>query len=47
MAALNLNLSLDEIAQANVTKLLTRYPNGFVRGGGVRHENNDHEDDGC
>ena len=46
MAASNLNIPLDEIAQANVTKLLARYPNGFVRGGGVRQGNNDHEDDG-
>tara|TARA_R100001443_G_scaffold112828_1_gene126832 strand:- start:565 stop:933 length:369 start_codon:yes stop_codon:yes gene_type:complete len=47
MAAANLQLSLTEIAQANVDKLLSRYPNGFVKGGGVRHQNNDHEDDGC
>mgnify|MGYP003125574465 FL=1 len=47
MAASNLGLSLDSIAQSNVTKLLSRYPDGFVRGGGVRRENNDHEDDGC
>ena len=29
-------LSLEEIAQANVAKLRARYPNGFVKGGGVR-----------
>ena len=45
MAASNLGIPLDEIAQANITKLLARYPNGFVRGGGNRVENNDHEDD--
>jgi NTP pyrophosphatase (non-canonical NTP hydrolase) len=45
MAAANLGIPLDEIAQANVTKLLARYPNGFVKGGGNRQENNDHEDD--
>ena len=45
MAASNLGVSLEDIAQANVNKLLARYPDGFVRGGGVRHENNDHEDD--
>tara|TARA_R100001443_G_scaffold12706_1_gene22399 strand:- start:155 stop:505 length:351 start_codon:yes stop_codon:yes gene_type:complete len=47
MAASNLNISLNDIAQANVAKLLSRYPNGFVRGGGIRQGNNDHEDDGC
>ena len=47
MAASNLNISLNDIAQANVDKLLSRYPNGFVRGGGIRQGNNDHEDDGC
>ena len=45
MAASNLGLSLSDIAEANVNKLLARYPNGFVRGGGVRQGNNDHEDD--
>tara|TARA_R100000664_G_C2727983_1_gene119361 strand:+ start:534 stop:902 length:369 start_codon:yes stop_codon:yes gene_type:complete len=47
MAAANLQLDLSEIAEANVEKLLARYPNGFVKGGGVRQRNNDHEDDGC
>ena len=46
MAASNLGIALEEIAQSNVTKLLARYPNGFVRGGGNRNANNDHEDDG-
>ena len=46
MAAANLQLSLADIAEANVEKLLARYPNGFVRGGGNRNSNNDHEDDG-
>jgi NTP pyrophosphatase (non-canonical NTP hydrolase) len=30
------NLTLEEIAQANLQKLRERYPNGFVKGGGVR-----------
>jgi NTP pyrophosphatase (non-canonical NTP hydrolase) len=29
-------LTLAEIAQANADKLRARYPNGFVKGGGVR-----------
>ena len=45
MAASNLGLSLSDVAEANVAKLRERYPNGFVKGGGNRQENNDHEDD--
>jgi|5_EtaG_2_1085323.scaffolds.fasta_scaffold208050_1 NTP pyrophosphatase (non-canonical NTP hydrolase) len=45
MAASNLNLGLDDVAKENVKKLLARYPDGFVEGGGNRQENNDHEDD--
>tara|TARA_S200002703_G_scaffold128458_1_gene115246 strand:+ start:134 stop:481 length:348 start_codon:yes stop_codon:yes gene_type:complete len=44
MAAANLQLDFDEVAEANVEKLRARYPDGFVAGGGKRH-NNDHEDD--
>ena len=29
-------LSLDDIAQGNLDKLKARYPDGFVKGGGVR-----------
>jgi NTP pyrophosphatase (non-canonical NTP hydrolase) len=29
-------LSLNDVAQGNIDKLRERYPNGFVRGGGVR-----------
>jgi NTP pyrophosphatase (non-canonical NTP hydrolase) len=29
-------LTLAEVAQANADKLRARYPNGFVKGGGVR-----------
>ena len=29
-------LTLEDVAQANVEKLLKRYPNGFVPGGGIR-----------
>tara|TARA_R110002051_G_C8576093_1_gene476559 strand:+ start:40 stop:414 length:375 start_codon:yes stop_codon:yes gene_type:complete len=54
MAAKNLQISLDEVAQANVDKLRARYPNGFVEGGGIRNpkklqitRNNDQENDGC
>jgi len=48
MAAKNLNLSLDEIARANVEKLRARYPDGFEAGGGIRKpKNNDADDDGC
>ena len=36
MAAKNLQLSLDEVARANVDKLRARYPEGFVNGGGIR-----------
>jgi NTP pyrophosphatase (non-canonical NTP hydrolase) len=46
MAAANLGIDLGDIAQANVDKLRKRYPNGFKKGGGIRHANNDHEDDG-
>ena len=38
MAAKNLQLSLDEVARANVDKLRARYPEGFVNGGGIRKE---------
>ena len=47
MAATNLCLDLESIAQANVDKLRARYPDGFKNGGGIRQHNNDHEDDGC
>ena len=47
MAASNLDLQLSDIAQANVDKLKSRYPDGFKEGGGIRSHNNDHEDDGC
>ena len=47
MAASNLNINLEEVAQANVDKLRARYPDGFEEGGGIRRHNNDHEDDGC
>jgi len=47
MAAANLQLDFDEVAQANIDKLTARYPEGFKSGGGIRHHNNDHEDDGC
>ena len=47
MAASNLNLDLESVAQANVDKLTTRYPEGFKSGGGIRQVNNDHENDGC
>ena len=30
------NLTLDEIATANNRKLQVRYPDGFVKGGGIR-----------
>jgi len=46
MAAQNLGITLEEVAQANVDKLRARYPTGFVEGGGNRTPNNDHEDDG-
>jgi len=53
MAAANLGIKLDDVAEANVAKLRSRYPNGFVGGGGIRETkqltacgNNDHEDDG-
>ena len=36
MAAKNLQISLDEVAKANVDKLKARYPNGCVEGGGIR-----------
>ena len=38
-------LTLDEAMAKNVVKLEKRYPNGFVEGGGIRRNNNDHEDD--
>ena len=47
MAAHNLDIELDDIAQTNIDKLRARYPDGFKEGGGIRHVNNDHEDDGC
>ena len=47
MAAANLGLKLEDVAQANCDKLRSRYPNGFKKGGGIRTTNNDHEDDGC
>jgi len=48
MAARNLHISLDEVAEANVAKLRGRYPGGFVSGGGIRDaKNNDDENDGC
>lgn len=31
-------LSLNEVAQANISKLRARYPDGFVLGGGIRTE---------
>jgi NTP pyrophosphatase (non-canonical NTP hydrolase) len=31
-----MNLSLDFIAEQNVAKLLKRFPDGFVTGGGIR-----------
>lgn len=31
-------LSLAEIAERNIEKLQMRYPNGFVKGGGIRQE---------
>jgi len=46
MAATNLSIDLESVAQANVDKLMARYPEGFKSGGGIRHVNNDHEDDG-
>jgi len=46
MAATNLGIDLSSVAQANIDKLMARYPNGFVEGGGNRTPNNDHEDDG-
>ncbi len=36
-----LGYTLFDIAEANQKKLEARYPNGFVKGGGIRHE------DGC
>lgn len=30
------DLTLSEIAQGNAEKLAARYPNGFVKGGGIR-----------
>jgi len=47
MAASNLDINLEDVAQANVDKLRARYPDGFEEGGGIRNHNNDHEDDGC
>jgi NTP pyrophosphatase (non-canonical NTP hydrolase) len=35
-------LTLQEIAEANVAKLRARYPEGFVKGGGVREEKATH-----
>lgn len=46
MAAANLGIDLQEVAIANLEKLRARYPTGFTEGGGLRQENNDHEDDG-
>lgn len=34
--ATRLNLNLNDIAEGNVAKLKARYPDGFVKGGGVR-----------
>lgn len=41
MAARNLGLDLGDIAQDNVDNLRERYPNGFQKGGGIRHESAD------
>lgn len=29
-------ISLEEVAQANIDKLKIRYPDGFIKGGGIR-----------
>ena len=46
MAATNLNIDLESVAEENVRKLRARYPDGFIEGGGRRFRNNDYEDDG-
>lgn len=46
MAATNLNIDLESVAEENVRKLRARYPDGFVEGGGRRFRNNDYDDDG-
>ena len=46
MAATNLNIDLESVAEENVRKLRARYPDGFTEGGGRRFRNNDSEDDG-
>lgn len=39
-------LSLEDVAERNVVKLLERYPNGFQAAINGSLPNNDHEDDG-
>ncbi|MEK9698038.1 MAG: MazG nucleotide pyrophosphohydrolase domain-containing protein [Candidatus Poseidoniales archaeon] len=46
MAATNLNIDLESVAEENVRKLRARYPDGFIEGGGRRFRNNDYDDDG-
>ena len=41
MAANNLHISLDDVADLNVRKLRARYPDGFTLGGGKRSAEED------
>lgn len=34
-----LGFTLQQVADANISKLMLRYPDGFVQGGGIRKEN--------
>jgi NTP pyrophosphatase (non-canonical NTP hydrolase) len=43
MLALKFNISLQEIAIANIAKLAKRYPQGFVIGGGIRNNTSEEE----
>lgn len=39
--ALIYDIALEDVAAGNIAKLAERYPNGFVKGGGIREQKED------